>query len=176
MLKVLSNQDYLAIDYHGRYYLLSPLKNRRSPALRPANGSPAGEEGSRVIQPKECIELDHLHYYVFATGSAEIVCANAVDANKFNNEEYLLQFFAAAVRGILRALLMRDAKEARKFIDIKNAVVSRGVLCLLELDRGKVYPRSIERSERLGQKKGDSLRKILDNEFKIIKYFGLLMW
>lgn len=109
--------------------------------------------------------MDRIHYYVFPIGQHEVTCANNFDLAKIKNAEQLFQFFTGAIKEILKHLLLRDAKEVRKFIDVRNAIIVKGHLYLLELDRGKLYPRSMEKSERLLNRfdEKDSFRQLLEN-------------
>jgi hypothetical protein len=100
-----------------------------------------------------------MYYYVFSVGRNEVVCANAIDSLKLLSKGHLLPFFAASIRGILKFLLMRPLKDCKKYLDIRNFIVVKGLLYLLELDRGKKQPRSLEKSERLPTNQKDSLQK-----------------
>jgi hypothetical protein len=101
-----------------------------------------------------------MHYYVFSVGRNDVVCANAIDSVKLMSKGQLLGFFATSIRGILRYLLMRPKKECIKYLDIRNFITIKGLLYMLELDRGKRLSRSLEKSEKLLIScKQDSLQK-----------------
>jgi len=148
LLKVLSNDDYLAIDKHFKYLILSPLepKDKRSLASLKSDINTYNQLEHNILEPKEIMLIDSIWYGVIEIGREEVQWVKDVGSNRMRNAVFQGKIFNDAIRYILKLLVMFRWSDVKPYLSIKNMIVARGRLHFMLIPRNNKGHFSLKRS------------------------------
>lgn len=119
MLRVLANQDYLAVDYHRCHYLFTPCQHSQEALLSlPSN--------PYFLPHSECIAFEHLQYYVFPVPSKDLLWAGALDLSLKRNPSFCFKLLRQAINGVLYDLIWTDHRQVLQYLVLSNFWVVQG--------------------------------------------------
>lgn len=130
IIRVLSNQDYLATDHTDHRFIFSEITTNSQGSV-PASY----RHQEALLKHREVIAIDGMQYAVFAVGTQEVLWAPLIRAKKLEQNGFIETLMKKSCQGILKELIWMGNNHANKYLDLKNFWLVGEELCLLLVAR-----------------------------------------
>lgn len=84
IIRVLSNQDYLAIDHKDHRFIFSEITNYSQASVPASN-----RHQEALLRHREIIAIDAIQYAVFAVGTQEVIWAPLIRGKKLEQNGFI---------------------------------------------------------------------------------------